>query len=390
MVPGVTLAMMSGVGAQNLVDQEVTARWRSGPIAIDPMLSVGDIGWDSNVFNDADEEKSDFTLTVTPRAVARLRLPAVTLVADSQVDFVHFAKFASERSMDADHQVGAELLIGSLTLGAFGSHADARRRVNSEIDSRSRRITRAMGLHAGVQFSGVTSLRFAVERTRVEFDSHETFDGANLSERLNRDDHLASATLRYAATPLTTFVVNGDVQRLRFLHLPHRDADSVRVLPGVEFDVLAVLNGRALVGFRSLRGRADGLPPFRGLVGSVDLTYPYRPGTRFTVSFDRDVRYSYRNDEPYYVLTGWGGSVRQGFADAWNIQARAAFERIDYQGADEIRSPDVVVRYSAQLSRELTASSQFVIDASIRRRHSPVSYRHYRGLQIYASATYGF
>jgi hypothetical protein len=244
-----------------------------------------------------------------------------------------------------------------------------------------------------VRLSGVTSLRLEAARARIAYDGDAFFDGVSLAQRLNHEDETLSAALRYAVTPLTAFVVDTAVERLRFPLSPHRDADGVALVSGLEFDALAILSGHAVAGIRSLRGRSPILPDFRGFTGSVALTYPFRPATRFGISFERDLGYSYRDAEPYYVLTGWGGSLRQRFADAWELEARGALERHTYQpglATSRRHAPDVIVDYSARLSRDIAASSQLTIDIGVRHRESPVAHRRYRGMRLHAAATHGF
>ena len=40
------------------------ARWRFGPLAVTPKVELKNLGWDSNVFNETEDPKSDFTTTV--------------------------------------------------------------------------------------------------------------------------------------------------------------------------------------------------------------------------------------------------------------------------------------------------------------------------------------
>ena len=41
-----------------------SARWRFGPLAVTHNVELKNLGWDSNVFNETDDPKSDFTTTV--------------------------------------------------------------------------------------------------------------------------------------------------------------------------------------------------------------------------------------------------------------------------------------------------------------------------------------
>jgi hypothetical protein len=45
------------------VDGWDAAKWRFGPLAVTPKVELKNLGWDSNVFNESENPKSDFTAT---------------------------------------------------------------------------------------------------------------------------------------------------------------------------------------------------------------------------------------------------------------------------------------------------------------------------------------
>jgi hypothetical protein len=71
----VLLASAMPVRAQT-TDPE-TAPVRLGPFGITPALVLRDLGRDTNVFNERDNPKSDFTLTVVPRLEGCSGLPSI-------------------------------------------------------------------------------------------------------------------------------------------------------------------------------------------------------------------------------------------------------------------------------------------------------------------------
>ena len=91
------------------VNPSDSAAIRLGPVGINPSLAFRDIGVDNNVFHDADDPKSDFTFTVTPRAEVlfsprRLRLSAVTAV-----DYVYFQTYDTERGTNQASELKANV-----------------------------------------------------------------------------------------------------------------------------------------------------------------------------------------------------------------------------------------------------------------------------------------
>jgi hypothetical protein len=75
---------------------------------------------------------------------------------------------------------------------------------------------------------------------------------------------------------------------------PARDADSWRVMPGVEFAPQALIKGSAYVGHRKFTPLLPRvLPEFSGVVADLGLSYTLLGSTVFGVSYRRDLTYSY-------------------------------------------------------------------------------------------------
>ncbi|MGH9146514.1 MAG: outer membrane beta-barrel protein [Vicinamibacterales bacterium] len=396
-IPLVTLTFVlatGAVGEGQQAERESTGRWQAGILTVTPLIAVREIGVDTNLFNEAVDPKSDFTFIASPAAKASLGFPVGRLTFGSQVDLVYFQTYASERSVNTNTRLDFELPINRLRLRSAASYVNGRRRQNSEIDARVAGTEAAVVIGGAVKLSGVTALGFEIERTRVAFSEDQVFDGEHLQSRLNRDEDRFTTSLRYSVTPLTTLVVNGDLDRWRFELSPLRDANSVRLFPGVEFDASALLSGRAFVGYRRFDILDPDLPGFNGLVASGDLTYTIRESTRLSVIFDRDLTYSYRRVRPYYLLTSWTGSVRQKLGSSWEVEGRGGRERLDYSAASPagttILPPETVHHYGLRLNYTLGRDSRIHVDLVHRDRISPIERRNYEAIQASVSASYGF
>ncbi len=66
-----------------------------GPIRITPTLKVSDMGVDNNVFNEAVDPKSDFTVTISPRADVQFRMRRLNLKYSTAAEYVYFHKYSS-------------------------------------------------------------------------------------------------------------------------------------------------------------------------------------------------------------------------------------------------------------------------------------------------------
>src|SRR3989442_3497896 len=96
---------VSSAAAQNGSDPASEAPMRLGPLTLTPSVSLTNFGIDSNVFNEVDNPKRDFTATLSPSTEARLRLGRAPVIANGGVDFVYFSQYASQRSLNRHREV---------------------------------------------------------------------------------------------------------------------------------------------------------------------------------------------------------------------------------------------------------------------------------------------
>jgi hypothetical protein len=119
--------------------------------------------------------------------------------------------------------------------------------------------------------------------------------------------------------------------RDRFEFSPERNSDSIRIGPSVEFKPLALVSGRAAIGFRTTTFRDAGQPDYKGTTASVDLQYSFRGRTQFTIVAQRDLEYSYLFSQRDYVLTGLTASVTQRVGDSWDVRGTVGRHRLTYR-----------------------------------------------------------
>ena len=69
----VLLIGSASVSAQTQDDPIERTRFQVGPLGLTPSIALTNFGVDSNVFNESEHSKSDFTFTVSPQLDAWLR-----------------------------------------------------------------------------------------------------------------------------------------------------------------------------------------------------------------------------------------------------------------------------------------------------------------------------
>jgi hypothetical protein len=124
------------------------ARVRFGRLMLNPTIGLTNLGVDTNVFNEPDQNtpKSDFTATVTPQTDLWLRMGRSWLIGNVKEDLVWYKEFASERSTNHAVKAGWMLPLNRLTFAADTTYRNTRERPGFEIDARAKRtelLTRA-------------------------------------------------------------------------------------------------------------------------------------------------------------------------------------------------------------------------------------------------------
>lgn len=389
---------VSSAAGQSGSDPANEAPMRLGPLRLTPSVSLTNFGIDSNVFNEVDNPKRDVTATLSPRTEARLRLGRARVMANGGVDFVYFSQYASQRSLNRHSEVRLELPLNVFVPYVTSSSVSTRDRLGNEIDARVRQSTNTMTFGTNIQVGGKTSVDIAARASQTGFDQDATFLGVDLREALSHRTSGVTTTVRYNVTPLTKLVVRAETLRDSFDFSPMRNADSLRVIPGVELATFALVTGRAHVGFQKFKPRDSTVPAFAGVAADVELGYTLLNATRLTVRADRDIAYSYGITEPYYVRTGFSSSVARHVRGQWDIIGNIGRQRLAYQSIRVVTAPltntrrtDVVSNYGTGVAYRLDRSKRVELKLDYYRRRSTVAlYRDYDGFRLGTAVTYGF
>jgi hypothetical protein len=383
------------VRAQDASDAAArNARLHLGPLAVNPSIALSNFGVDTNVFNEFNNGKRDFTATLSSQGQFWLRLGKGRLSGNTRVDYVYFGQYTAERAVNTYDTFRAELRVNRITPYASDTFLNARERPGYEIDARSRRLENTVTLGADARVGPKTTLGFAAWRTNVKFNADEVFAGSYLSQVLNRTADGLRASARHKLTPYTTVVLLAEAQRDRFRFSSVRDSDSVRVMSGFEFDAFALISGTASAGYRKHDALTPGAPSFRGVVGSLDLGYTFLTSTRFSIRAERDIAYSFEIQEPYYLLTGVAGTVTRRVSAKWDLQATSGRQRLAYQGIELGKAlgdgrPDRVNTFGGGVGYRFPSGLRLGLNINHFRRQSDRDFRDYDGFRAGISVTYG-
>jgi hypothetical protein len=378
------------------------ARIHAGPFYLTPTIHLKELGVDSNVFNTAGVQVSDFTFTVTPKTdlwipVARRALFQVTAAAD----LVYFAQYSSERSVDPQFTGRIEGYLNRITLFAENAYLNTRQRPNYELDLRSRHVENNALAGVEVALTPKFSIEAAARRFDTDYDADAQFDNTYLQRTLNRTTTGVQGGARHKLTPFTTLGVRFDRLRDEFEYSPTRDSRSYRVMPGVEFNPRALIKGSAYVGYRDFEPlHPDVLPEFSGLVADLGLSYTLLGATTFGVRYRRDLTYSYEEHQPFFVDNSVGGYLRRALGGRFDVLVSADRHRYEYvelldpASAELAAVPqrvDTTWNYAAGLGYRLGTDGRLGFGVSYWTRESTTRrFKQYDNLRIGTTATYGF
>ena len=304
---------------------------RLGSIGLSPTLAITNFGIDDNVFDDAVDPKSDFTMTVTPRLQARLRSGKVLLSGAVATGLVYYKEFDDERSVDYATDGRVDIDLGWFQPYALASLLDTRERLNVELDVRAPRTQTVLAAGTRILLSPRTGLVFDLRQAGLEFSEGTSFDDVLLSQELNSTTKTIEGGLEVYLTPLTTFAVTASHQTDRFDESPERNADTFRILPSIRMEAPAIIQGSLSVGYRRFSALDPETPDFSGVVVQGSLTHTFGEQTRVDLTLSRDVQYSFEPNEPYYLTTGFRVVLTQQLQESFDVRATAGRDRLDYR-----------------------------------------------------------
>ena len=372
-------------------------RVRIGPLSMNPTISLTNLGVDQNVFNDPPEKspKSDFTATITPMTELWLRIGPTWLTGTIKEDIVWYQKYASERSASNAYGLGWRVPLSRMSFKTTLSYAKAKDRPGYEIDTRAARTQVAYGGTADIRALSKTLIGVGIDRRRIAFVEDTFYRGVSLHDEMTYTSTIMSATLRHELTPLTSLALLVSRGTDRFDFSPLRDSDATSAVGTVAFNRFAVIKGGASLGYQAFKPSDPSLPGYTGTTGSADLSYTLLGATRFGINAKRDVQYSYDVAQPYYVQTGFDGSIAQQIFGPFDVVGRLGSHTLAYRdraGAAPAVSNriDRIKTYGVGVGFHMGKELRLGFNLDHVKRESDLKDRRYDNLKLGTAITYGF
>lgn len=365
---------------------------RLGPVEFRPRLAFTNVGIDYNVFNERVNPKRDFTFVATPDLEVSLHPGRLRLAYTTGTEFVYFRQYSSERSLNRNLGARADLDLTILKPFASFTSAQTSARANSEIDVRAEHRPRTYAAGTRLKIASRTEMVFTAREARDLYVDGEEFRGIDLARTLDQKTRGYDAAFNVALTPFTTAGVVVSTEQTRFDRSPLRNSDTLRIVPTVTFSPLGLITGTASIGYRRFNGLDASLPDYSGLVsaGSIGILFVGR--YKLDTTFTRDVRYSYEDVVPYYLVTGGRGTLAAQAFGQLELRILGGRESMAYRGgvAATVPGTDRLTSYGGGVGYRIGDRARVVVDVEfIHRLSDRDPSREYRNHRIAASLTWG-
>jgi hypothetical protein len=368
-----------------------TAQYRLGPLLLNPVFSVPEIGHDSNVFSEATHPKQDYVVRLVPALDVYAESGLFTLAARSGSTFTYYHRYSSERAIGHDLRARVVARASRLRPWMGGASIAADEPPSPEIDLRVRR--RQTELAVGIDFELSSLARLGVSANRVDerFGDGETVSGVLLADALDRRTDALAASMRLAPTPFTTVTARAYVAQDRFDRALDRDARSRGVDVIVGFAPEAIVRGTMSLGLRDHRPEDPLLARYHGITGRGELSTIVLGRAMLVASYGRDVRYSFDRSEGYYVETGGALTYTQRVGGPFDVQIRVARQDLDYRGRPVSTRGELLWSYQAGIGYSLENRSRIGISYEyIERTGDTFAERVFSRRRLFGSFTYEF
>ena len=388
----------SSVGAGPLTGtlpdtEPVTGVLRLGPIRFAPGITVPQIGWDSNVFQQPPEEGpvDDYVVSIVPDVSAYTRLRFARISAYAGSDMTYYTTYDSENSVGYAVRGRVDFLLSRLRPFVGAGETETRTRPNGEIDVRAdHRDTEVSG---GLAFdlSDYSLVYGSAIRTHYTFqDAFE--DNVDLGQSLDRNAYNYQAGLKTDITPLLALQLFGSYLEDRFVSSPQRDSESFMGTALFRFAPEGVVSGTVTLSYKDQTFVDPALKPFRGFVGMAALSYPFLEIGRFNFFLSRGFEYSFDTTDAYYVERTASVSYTHLLFGNVDAQVRGSYSLFDYDARDtEPEHTDTLDLLGGSVGYNLRNRTRIALNYENARRRSPAfSDRNYERRRVYLSWMFAF
>jgi hypothetical protein len=272
-----------------------SADLKIGPFRIQPLFSIKNVGYDSNIFYSPTEPVADFTATPTGglRSIVLLGRRGF-LSFGGELGYLWFHQTSSQNFLNRYADAHLEIDFSRFSLYVEEGFAHVRDRYGWEIDIRTRHTNNSAAFGFKYEPSKKTALNLVLSQELLKYDSEAIFKGYKLGEVLNHQENSGRLTFDFQMLPKTRALLEINYTDNSFDN-PVSDLNSIsyKALFGAEFGRNALIQGTFKIGYKYLLFTSPEIENFRGLAGSASLEYKFIDRFSILFDYDRDTNFSY-------------------------------------------------------------------------------------------------
>jgi hypothetical protein len=314
--------------------------FRLGPFYATPSFNFL-AGYDSNALSTSVAE-SDVAARIGPGILLAVPLGSAAFVdVYQEVDYVYYREQVNLRRWYDVTRIGGGFGGRRFLVNLTDEFRDETKRPTSEFDFPVQQKSNQLETTTDLALGWRHLLRFGYSRSSYEIQ--EGLEDTTVADRLDRDQDRAHLDFRRRLTAKTTAVAEGFFETLRFDDAS-RNADSYGARFGFEFspdggDPVAAhelplagsfLNGRFLLGYRSVAPIETERVGYTGLIGSVDVTVGFGDGQHLQGVYSRDIVPSIFDDNWYFIENRWGTAFRYQITQRFSVTPGVTFGQNRY------------------------------------------------------------
>jgi hypothetical protein len=393
-VPATALAQLPPAPTGPVGDPADTAKVRIGPLFLQPEFGLKDVGLDNNVFNEADPQQ-DWTGTLSLGMLAGLRFGPARLTVKTLSDYVYYAHFKDERSIDGQTRYQFEVRTARLRPWIAYEKAKTHTRPGYEIDARAGRVIPTYEVGAELKIGFRLATRLSARQRKTDYQDDENFRGVDLEQALDMTSRDALAELHYELSPLSTIRFSTLVQQSRFETATIRDADDIAFTLGIEGRQGAGMEGHVDVGWKERKPVDPAAPAYSGLIARGSAAIILFEEVRVAFGLDRDTQWSYEDFYTFYVQSGGSTTITWRPHQRFDIEARGRHNWLAYEhGLDEraVLRTDRTFAYGGGIGFFIQGypGTRLGLNVEQTGRHSVLPDRNFDTLRYYTQVGFSF
>jgi hypothetical protein len=325
------------------------AGWRLGSFRINGALTLGNAGYDSDVYYQylGNSRVPDWTFAAG--APVQILLPVgkkVVVDLSDTPQYLFYLNTVRERAWGNTFRGQVHFPLNRIYAQVGGGMSDIRRRLSLELDINVRERRDDLDGLVLWQASKTSSIALLYERSRYDYGDAE-YLGKSIAESLNRNVNLMDVIAYLQASSRSRLYLDGQYGNYVFTggSSEDRDAKSYGIFGGVEFIPLVGgtagrlnLRGGFKLGYMHLELANPALTDGSGFTGAADVSANLTHRTSAQISFARGFQFSIYSGATYYLSTLYRAGLSQSLTRRLILSYDVSFGSSSYPESGDVQS----------------------------------------------------